>query len=369
MEVLRRQSKTLDAGRRTRYLATWDDSWGSARRRASVVYANLQALGVSSLRTRYVGPATGEPAVPTGHGSAAWAAEVDVSWRLPAGGRAPVLMTTTYTFVERHGEVVVADIAANGSARLPVWLLGPLEVRRTSRTLVAARDAADARRLARGLHQAAEDVREVLPAWRGTLVAFVPRDESELEAVLAAEPGAYDGVAAVTTTLDGSSQDAAPVAVVVNPAVFDRLGPVGARVVLAHESTHVATGAASVSMPLWVAEGFADYVGVGAVDVPLRVSARALVREVRRGGVPARLPDDSAFAGGPAAEAAYERAWLAMRMIAERYGERRMVAFYRAIVARPDALSSAVRDSLGSNLHQLTTQWRRYVSRVVDGVG
>ncbi len=109
--------------------------------------------------------------------------------------------------------------------------------------------------------------------------------------------------------------------IVVNPWVFDGLGPIGRHVVVSHEATHVATGATTVSMPLWVAEGFADYVGVGSVDVPLRVSARAAVRQIRKSGLPDRLPRDSAFHAGGGAEATYEEAWLAMRLIARQYGQ------------------------------------------------
>ena len=365
--VLRRQDRALATGSQARYLQTWVGEQ-EARRHATTTYLNLRALRVRTLQARYVGPVSAQPvAVQRRFGRTAWTADVDVSWRLAGIDRAPATMEVTYTFVERSGEVVVADIGA--ASRTPVWLLGPLDVRRGSGTLVVARDAEDAGELHRGLRQAVADVRTVLPRWRGPVVAYAPADRRELEAVLAAEPGAYSEIAAVTTTVDGSGEQDAPVAMVVNPEVFDRLGPVGARVVLAHESTHVATGAAAVPMPLWVAEGFADYVGVGAVDVPLRVSARALIQEVRREGLPRRLPGDEAFSGaaGPA-EAAYEQAWLAMRMIAERYGEPRLVAFYRAVVSDPDSLAKAAREQLGVGLPHLTAQWRRYL-RSVAGAG
>ena len=152
----------------------------------------------------------------------------------------------------------------------------------------------------------------------------------------------------------------------INPTVFDDLGPIGSHVVITHESTHVATAATTVTLPLWVAEGFADYVGVGAVDVPLSVSARAALRDVRRHGVPRHLPGDSQFSGS-SIEVAYEQAWLAMRVIARDYGRRQLVAFYEDVVHRPYAVRSAVRDNLSTSLSGLTQTWRTYLKGLADG--
>jgi len=183
--------------------------------------------------------------------------------------------------------------------------------------------------------------------------------------LLAAAPGSYDGVAAVTTTVDGSTRAGAPVAIVVNAAVFDGLGPLGAHVVITHEATHAATNAAVVDMPLWVAEGFADYVGVGAADVPFSVSARAVLREIRATGVPARLPRSPDFsAGRRGLEVSYEEAWLANRLIAQTYGERRLVRFYTAVVRHPDQVDAAFR-GLGTTPEAFAQDWRDYLSRLV----
>ena len=64
-------------------------------------------------------------------------------------------------------------------------------------------------------------------------------------AALGAEPGTYDQIAAVTTSVDGTTGADAPVHVFVNPDVFGSLEPTGAQVVMSHEATHVATDAAT----------------------------------------------------------------------------------------------------------------------------
>jgi hypothetical protein len=149
---------------------------------------------------------------------------------------------------------------------------------------------------------------------------------------------------------------------VVNPRVFDGLGRLGAHVVITHEATHVATGAAAVSMPLWVAEGFADYVGIGSVGLPVTVAGKAALGVVRRHGAPETLPDNAAFAvNGSDLEATYEEAWLATALIARTYGRVRLVEFYRTVESHPDDLKGAFERVLGTSLAAFTASWRSYL--------
>ena len=99
--------------------------------------------------------------------------------------------------------------------------------------------------------------------------------------------------------------------------------------VITHEMTHVATRASSVqTVPIWLSEGFADYVAYRATPVPTAIVASDVFDDVRdgdrhRGRCPTTRDFDAAR--GDVA-ASYEGAWLACRMIAERYGEKRLVA-------------------------------------------
>ena len=137
--------------------------------------------------------------------------------------------------------------------------------------------------------------------------------------------------------------------------------------VLAHEVTHALTGAATVDMPLWLAEGFADYVAISAVNVPVRVSARLALRSAARSGVPKQLPRQAAFGlTGSQLEASYELAWLAVRSIAERHGDAALLSFYRRVVAEPSKLEAAARAELGIGIEQVTQQWRRDLRRLLD---
>ena len=85
--------------------------------------------------------------------------------------------------------------------------------------------------------------------------------------------------------------------------------------VITHELTHVATGATRGGrVPMWLSEGFADYVGYRDAGIPVRTAAAELAAEVRAGILPARLPGPGDFApGAPRLAQAYEEAWLACR--------------------------------------------------------
>lgn len=366
IEALARQETALHDDSRASYLAGWDSSTPRSQRRAHTTYTNLRALDIGSLRPRYVAAVSGlGEAAHQRLGGQAWIADVQVEYDVLGFGR-PARTTVRYTFALRDDRAHVVDVRAAPGERRPIWTLGPLVVRRTPRTLVAAQDEALAARASGALTESVSDVQAVLPRWRGSLVAFVPGGVRAFEAVIAATPGSYNGIAAVTTTVDGSTDAAAPVAIVLNGPVFARLGPVGTQVVSTHEATHAATGAATVSMPLWIAEGFADYVGVGAVDVPLRISAGEVLRSVRRTGLPRQLPADSAFdAAGTDLNVTYQQAWLATRLIARQYGESALIAFYRDVKADPADVDRAFA-RLGTSRADFTRDWRDELDRLAS---
>ncbi len=205
IELLSDQERALKRSSRPGYADTWDPRAG-AQRGASIIYANLAALRVGRLHARYVGEDSGglSGSELRRWGDAAWNADVEVAWRSRGVDRADVQANLTYTFVERDGKVYVADIASAAGERTPIWLLGPLDVRRSGRTVAASTDHALAGRLDEALRQAVRDVQRVVPSWRGDLVAYGPSTQDEFDTLIAAAPQAYTGIAAVTTTVDGS---------------------------------------------------------------------------------------------------------------------------------------------------------------------
>jgi hypothetical protein len=322
------------------------------------VVRNGAALRVRGFALRYVDEAGG--VAPDG----AWSAYVATTWRLAGFDRRSVRMEMRVRFAVRDGRLRIARVGG-GDRRSPVWLTGPALVRRAPSALVLVQGSAErADRLAALARAAVPQVREVLPSWAGRLVVEEPSSEQGLEAALRAKPGQYAGIAAVTTSVDGSRARDAAVHVFVNPRVFDPLETRGAQVVLTHEATHVATRAATSPAPIWLVEGFADYVALHAQHIPLATSAARIAALVRRQGAPRHLPGESAFEADAAhLEAHYESAWLACRLLAGLRGQEALVSFYDD-VDRGVPVGPALRRQFGFGVAGLTERWRTLLSHL-----
>ncbi len=92
---------------------------------------NARALRVQDFTLRYVDEAG---AVST---DGSWPASVDVTWRFGGFDAAPARAEVRFRFVAR-GDVVALSSVGGGDLRTPIWLSGPVEVRRTPTTLVVA---------------------------------------------------------------------------------------------------------------------------------------------------------------------------------------------------------------------------------------
>ena len=203
-------------------------------------------------------------------------------------------------------------------------------------------------------------VRAVLPAWPGGLVVEVPESAAALDAMLAAEPGTYADIAAVSATVDGTLTPTSPAHVFVNPDLYSGLGPVGEQVVMTHEATHIATGAPTTSgMPLWLLEGFADYVALRDTDLPMSRTAGQIIAQVRDEGVPDALPGPSEFdASATHLGASYEAAWLACLVVADLAGEDALLRVYDDVRGGTGIGDAPCAPSAGIGEAELTEAWQ-----------
>ena len=331
-------------------------AWGDG------VLANASSLRVRDFTARYVDE---DPSESAGLPAGRWAAAVETTWRFDGFDARPARTEVTFVFAVRDGRALLVD-AGGGDRRTPLWLTGPLDVHRTADTLVATEAAGEAAAYARYARRAVPVVRRVLPRWRGRLVVEVPDGAGGLDEMLAADAGEYANIAAVTTSVDGDPVRGAPVHVLVNPDVFGELKPRGAQVVMSHEATHVATEAASSRTPLWLLEGFADYVALRDVPIPLTLSAGQIIEDVRRDGPPRDLPGSAEFDTQTAhLGASYESAWLAVRLLADTGGEERLVTLYRRISSgRP--VEAALRSLYGFGEAGLTARWRAELREIAS---
>lgn len=322
---------------------------------AATAIGNARRVGVSAFSLRYL---TEDPGALTA-GSSDWAAAVETSWSLGRVDAGRVARTeVTFRFRWEGDGARIVDIGGGGR-RTPLWLAEPVRVLRAPGVVVlAARGAPDPGRYLVLATRATRQVRGLLTGWRGGLVLEVPGDGRRLAAALDADAAAYERIAAVTTTVDGSPEPGRPAHVFVNPDVLGPLTRQGAQVVVSHEATHVATGAATSDLPRWLVEGFADYVALRDIGLPDAVTAAQVAARVRADGVPASLPRDVDFdAATGRLGASYEAAWLACRTLAELGSEDELMAYYAAL-RTGGAPARELRRIFGFSQREFVSAWQ-----------
>nr|WP_223183716.1 MULTISPECIES: hypothetical protein [unclassified Streptomyces] len=358
--LLDRYAHALLARDEPGYLAALDPGYAPT---ALTVYRRLAAVPLDGWTYRVTGTERTAPDRIT--------ARAELGYRLTGHDRRPATGARVLDLVRRGGRWYVTGDRPDRGAPRQLWEQGDVTPVQGSRSLVL------------GVGQSAERLREIAGAadravpvaaaswpgdWDRKLVVLVPATLDGMGELLGAPGSGYRGIAAVTTGETRGGTDAPADRVIVNPEAYGLLGDFGRQFVLTHETVHVATRAATTpATPVWLSEGFADWVAYrGAGRTPAQ-AAPELRRAVLAGEVPARLPEDEEFSFGGDAEAlarAYEGGWLACALIANRWGEERLTAFYRAVGAaasREGAVEAALREVLGTTPERFTADWRAYV--------
>ena len=362
-ELLDRRGRALLARDRAGFLATVDASATAFLARQAALFDALAEVPLT--RWSYaVDPAHVQPddSALTARYGTWWAPAVTLRHALE-GDVEPFAARQSLTFVLRADGWRVAaddDFAARGApGDRALWDAGPVVATRGARSLVLAHPADRARlpALARAVDAAVPRVTQVWgEGWPQRVTVLVPADARELDDLVDV-PGGLDRVVALALAGPGGQGDR----VLVNPGLFDRLGPNGLSVVLAHEITHVAARPATGPVtPRWLSEGLADLVGFAGQDVTVAVAAAELAADVRAGRGPAALPRDEDFAGdAPGLAQAYEGSWLAVELLQRTYGRPALLALYRELGTRtdPPALEELLRERLGTSTQELTSRW------------
>ncbi|WP_318218232.1 hypothetical protein [Streptomyces sp. SCL15-6] len=334
-----------------------------ARTGSGTGFGNLSAVPLAAWSYRVTGlHRTGDTAT----------ADVDLSYRVEGYDRGALTTARTVRLSREEGGrwSVDSDRPAKQSGQQP-WDQGPVRVVRGEHSLVLG--VGQSTGSLRGYAELADRaVPAVSDAWDGDwarrIVVVVPESLEGMAGLLGSPASSYRGIAAVTTGETGGREQAPADRIIVNPDAYGLLGSLGKQVVLTHETTHVATRVhTTAATPLWLSEGYADWVGYRADGREPSQAAAELTRAVSEGRVPGGLPTDEDFGfTGEADELAraYEGGWLACRMIADQWSEDRLDAFYRAVGAhdgRAGAVEDALRDVLGTTQDAFTARWREYL--------
>jgi hypothetical protein len=358
--IVRRLQRAVRTGGRSKFIGVSEPGNQVGKMRLGYVFANLRRLMVTDFTARYLGADVHRSSPGT------WVASAEMSWRLRGFHTPPVIQETSLRFATHDGRTYLARICLPRDNRWPLWALGPLSVRRHHGVVAVAVGSERARSTLESAEQAREDVRAVIGRLDGSLLVIAPATGRQFDRLVGVSDGSYVNIAAVTTTADGSLSPRSLITVDLNPTALGQLGPVGAQVVLSHEATHAATRSVTTALPAWLEEGFADYVALREQNLPRRIVAAGLLKQVRGHGPPARLPAPAAFlAGAPRGGRAYEAAWLACKMIAARYGQSALVHFYQQ-TGRVGA-GPALHRVLGIGPAALTRAWRAYLERLAGG--
>ncbi|WP_217237192.1 basic secretory family protein [Streptomyces sp. AC555_RSS877] len=351
--VLDRRARAVLDRDRAAFVRTGAQSW----------FTNLTAVPLADWSYRVT-------AVHRRGGSAT--ADAELRYRVQGYDRAPVTVGRTLTLsLDAGGQWYVdAEQPAKKSAQ-QLWDQGEVLAVRGEHSLVLGVGQSGEQ-----LHSYADLADRAVPAvsdawgtgWPRQVVVLVPKSLQGMAGLLGSPASSYRGIAAVTTGETGAPAQAPADRIIVNPDAYGVLGVVGKQVVLTHETTHVATRSDTTpATPLWLSEGYADWVGYrGSGRTPVQ-AAPELWDAVTEGRPPAALPTDRdfGFSGDAAGLArAYEGGWMACRMIAERWGEARLKEFYKAVGGhekRAGAVEDAMKEVLDTTPGEFTGQWRQYL--------
>jgi hypothetical protein len=376
--LLQRRGDAVLTHNRAEWQSTLDPANPVFLRRQLQVFDNLQRVPFASWsydfdphRSRLPNPRAARYDAPT------WSPiDFTLNYRLRGFDPRATSLPQSPTFVRRATGWYLAsftDFRSRGThSSTDLWDYGPVIVVRTAKVLVLGHPGA--RALMRSIAtEVANDIPRVSAVWgRGwpqRAVVLLPSTQRELGLVVD-DYGELRNIAAVATAevqIGSGRPDPVGNRIGINPTNWPKLTSLGKRIVLTHELTHVATRAlTSAATPTWLAEGFADYVGYLGSGVPTAFVAQDLGSAVHAGHVPRRLPTPSAFNGSNVElSVAYEGAWMACRLIADRWGQRTLVRFYAAVARSRLDPATAVDLTMQRLLHvsaaSFTARWRGYI--------
>ncbi len=356
-------------------MSTVDDPSSPYGLRQAALFDRLTLLPIAGYTQNGVAPAPA-PARVAALGPEAWVASVRMAYQLAGYDRAARGYQASYTLVRRPSGWKVAD-DTDGASETQPWDLPDLAVASSPTSLVIGDLPIKQLQEYRATADAAA-VRIATVWGSATPAVLVAPSTVERFASLSGR-GAGGGTEQVAGLTNGPFLPGASTTsdrVYLNPQAFTRLTADGRRVVITHELTHVAVRASTTRpVPIWLAEGFADYVGFSGVTIPPTTVAADLLGRVRAGAGPTALPTEADF--DPAhgrISPSYNAAWLAVTRMAQRHGQAKVVEFYRAVAGAPPVqpgttdpeapVRQAFRTVLGTTQEAFVADWLAYLDRL-----
>ncbi|MFI5711507.1 hypothetical protein [Kribbella sp. NPDC051620] len=339
--TLKGRAAALMAGKLPAYLAFTDAKNAKLVQSDRQLFENLRKIGVRQVG--YILAPTFSPEPRPKFGPTARAVQIRMLVQIKGIDSAPWVTQIGYTFAQHAGHWVVVDnddveAADRGDSRQP-WELGPIEVARGRGVLVVSSpgEGKNGRRLV-------EEAEAAIPA----VQAATKRAQAGILVVAMAAPRSWNtnlitgghpaGAVAIPeqspTNADASEAKVIGSRVVINPSERKTAD----RFLLAHEFTHAAMAPLGYGAPIWLVEGYAQYVQMHLLE---RSNYSDWVgkqrRELRQKPIKSLvvLPIDGVF-HGDYDEDSYGVAWLIVEYIVNKYGLSTLNTLYAATAGQPD---------------------------------
>ncbi|MER7276744.1 hypothetical protein ABT369_20110 [Dactylosporangium sp. NPDC000244] len=372
--LLRRRAEAVRKQDQSEWMADVDQTDAGFAQRQRQEFENLTKLSFAELGFERAGqPAVKmaaflPPALLERYHAAVKVVPVTVRHRIEGVDSKPVATPWLAVFGYAGGRwLVVGDGVGKdlptGEAGQPWDASGPITVVRSQRVVAVL--SADNGGAGQGLLDLAENalqrVAVVRPGgWDGKVLITAVGDRKIFDTYFAESQDRIGQVAAIavpyySTVAEWTNRPAyATTRIVFNPSELT-----AAKAELQHDLTHEFTHAAMGPVtgpytPRWVVEGFAEYVAYKDG----RFSASG-IRQALGGLAITTFPDDKQFYDEPRN---YVSGWLACRMIADKYGQDKLIAFYEGFQGMSE-VESVARSVLGVGRVQLEQQWRDYVEQ------
>lgn len=351
-QVLEQRAAALLDGNLQRFLATLDRSDKGLVRRQRRYFDNLQQLPLETLSYDVL-----KSDWPAGLRAPAWGTKVAIpqvrlSIQLQGFDTVPVQRITGFAFAHESGRtVIVSELTGAGqpfpgSSPAP-WDLVRIHVRNDLQTLQLYDDdtwgRADA--VAAALRAGVRHIRAEVPfGWDGRAVVYVFSRPRVLNSFDGVPGGNIEHLGAMTFPMYAvpGQPTVAGIRFTLLPSSL-RAGGVFLERIIRHELTHVALGQQDDGVPVWFAEGIAEYMGARDVPKDQRRIATVAVERARAGvhGLPASRGfngDDQAWH--------YALSWMACDYIAAAQGEDRLWVLVDALHAGGQGTKDAEQDAV-----------------------
>jgi hypothetical protein len=368
--LLGRRASALAAKNAGAFLADVERSDDEFLKKQQTIFDNMTKLPLLDVRYKLNTSAGYDSeisaAIRNKYGNEVRAAAVTVSYRIEGVDDRPVAVPWVPIFALVSGQWRLVGEAAGKSLPSGVggqpWDAGPIAVERSARVVgVFSAGSGDRAKLMRLAEQALDRVARVRPGnWVGKVFVVAVQDRTVFDAYFGAAPERVDQVAAIAVPHYNevhewvNSAEYSATRIIFNP---DELGEGSQQLAddLTHEFTHAAMAPVTTGWtPTWLVEGFAEYVSYKGAEI-----VQSRLRQALRGVATEDLYAGDKFYDEPMN---YITAWLACRMIAEKYTEAKLIALYEKF-QHTSVEDSVIQEILGVPRAQLVKDWQDYVAK------